>query len=163
MKNKRTVIGVLLLCIIVLGIYIVYLASTQSEQLKSIYIKSLVEIIEYESGTQKSFNYIAIDFDTLKRLNEVEKAEVNEYFKSKYNVQVIDASYMDLLEKGIEQRNKELSGLVVYVEKIDNHIFSFNVHIAKEYGSLGANGIVIKFHYKNGEWIIRKVKVNWIS
>ena len=163
MKNKRSAIGILLLFIIVLGIYLVYLTSTQSEQLKSIYIKSLVEIIEYESGTQKSFKYIAIDLDTLKGLNEVEKAEVNEYFESKYNVQVIDASYMDLLEKGIEHRNIELSGLVIYVEKIENHIFSYNVHIAKEYASLGGNGIVIKFHYKNGEWIIWNVKVNWIS
>lgn len=66
MKNKRSVIGILLVFIIVLGIYIVYLASTQSEQLKNIYIKSLVEIIEYKSGTQKSFKYIAIDLDTLK-------------------------------------------------------------------------------------------------
>ncbi len=163
MKNKRSAIGILLLFIIVLGIYLVYLTSTQSEQLKSIYIKSLVEIIEYKSGTQKSFKYIAIDLDTLKGLNEIEKAEVNEYFESKYNVQVIDASYMDLLEKGIEHRNKELSGLVIYVEKIENHILSYNVHIAKEYASLGGNGIVVKFHYKNGEWIIWKVKVNWIS
>ncbi|OJV63479.1 MAG: hypothetical protein BGO41_11685 [Clostridiales bacterium 38-18] len=163
MKNKRSIIGILLLFIIVLGIYLAYITSTQSEQLKNIYIKSLVEIIEYKSGTQKSFQYIAIDFDTLKGLNEVEKAEVNEYFELKYNVQVIDASYKDLLEKGIEHRNKELSGLVIYVEKIENHIFSYNVHVAKEYASLGANGIVIKFHYKNGEWIIWKVKANWIS
>lgn len=163
MKNKRSIIGILLLFTIVLGIYLVYMALTQSEQLKNIYIKSLVEIIEYKSGTQKPFQYIAIDLDTLEGLNEVEKAEVNEYFESQYNVQVIDASYKDLLEKGIEHRNKELSGLVVYVEKIENYLFSYNVHIAKEYASLGANGIVIKFHYKNGEWIIWKVTVNWIS
>jgi Ni,Fe-hydrogenase I cytochrome b subunit len=163
MKNKRFVIGILLLFIIVFGVYLVYLASTQTEQLKNIYMKSLVEIIEYKSGTQKSYKYIAIDLDTLKGLNEVEKTEVNEYIESKYNVQVMDASYMDLLEKGIEHRNKELSGLVIYVEKTENHIFSYNVHIAKEYASLGANGIVIKFHYKHGEWLIWKVRVNWIS
>ena len=163
MKYKNLVLGCLILSVVLLSVLLVRLYSSQKDQLAQIFSDSVETIIEYGKEPSRDFEYIAIDFDSLKGLEQPEKEALRVYFEAKYHVPVLDASYLELLDQGIENRSEEISGLIVYVEKIENQIFSYNVHIAKEYGSLGANSIIVKFHLKEGVWKIWKVKLNWVA
>ncbi len=76
---------------------------------------------------------------------------------------IIDALYIELLDTGIEKRSEEMSGVLLYVEKIENHIMNINIHVVKEYGALGANCIIAKFNYSKRKWGMHTIKLDWVS
>lgn len=158
------VISIIVMFSLFNGIMYVYEAKvSQKSNLKGIYIMALEEIINLDEEMHKDKKYFALNTDTLEGLSDIEKQEVLDILQLKYKKEVVDASYIDLLNSGREKRGEETSCVLLYIEKVYNYILRMKIHVGKQYASLGGNGIILDFRYRNGEWIIFKLKHSWVS
>lgn len=134
------------------------------EHLGEIYSVALGSIMEKDEALSRNMEYIAIDMSNFEELNEQDKRKILTYFEEKFAVDVMDASYEELQEKGLfNPDTKVLDGVLLRIEKVDfvsnDFIFDGSKYRAGD-GAVGVKGIV---HFKNGNWQIKESKVTWKS
>ena len=127
-----------------------------------VYQIAIDQIIERNSTALDGAEYIAVDLNTM-GLASSEKDEIVSYLLNKDSKPVNNSTYLDVIKNGTETELSEISGLIIYAEKIDRNITSVQIHIVIEYSSLGAEGVSLKFQFIKGEWIIQEIKENWVS
>lgn len=135
------------------------------EHLGEIYSISLEALMEQSETLNRGMEFIAIDMSSFKDVDESDKEEILSYFKEKYKVDILDATFEQLKEKGLYNSDTmALNGVLLEIEKVD---FKFNNEIvfegSKYHSSLGAVGIKCKVHYKENKWKVEEVEMTWIS
>lgn len=118
-----------------------------------------------DEGLNSDMEYIAIDMSNYEEVDESDKKEILNYFKEKYKVEVMDATFEQLEEKGLYNSDMmSLDGVLLKIEKVD---FKFNNKIlfegSKYRSGLGAIGVEVKVHYQDNKWKAKEVKMTWIS
>lgn len=122
--------------------------------------------MEKDEELSSEMKFIAIDMSNFDDgLSEKDKEEIIIFFKDKYKVDVMDATFDDLKEKGFYDPDKmALDGVLLRIEKID---FKFNNNVffegSKYRSGLGAIGVEGTVHYKDGTWQNKELKETWIS
>ncbi|MFS0877347.1 peptide ABC transporter substrate-binding protein [Solibacillus isronensis] len=135
------------------------------EHLGDIYSIALDSIMKEDEGLNSNMQYIAIDMSNFEEVDESDKKEILNYFKEKYKVEVMDATFEQLEEKGLYNSDMmSLDGVLLKIEKVD---FKFNNKIlfegSKYRSGLGAIGVEVKVHYQDNKWKAKEVKMTWIS
>jgi hypothetical protein len=136
------------------------------EHLGEIYSVALGSIMEKDAALSSDMKFIAIDMSNFDAgLSEKDKEEIIIFFKDKYKVDVMDATFDELKEKGFYDSDKmALDGVLLRIEKID---FKFNNNVffegSKYRSGLGAIGVEGTVRYKDGTWQIKELKETWIS
>lgn len=135
------------------------------EHLGEVYSVALESIMEQDEALSSEMEYIAIDMSNFEGVDEKDKEEILSYFKEKYKVDVMDATFEELKEKGLYNPDTMvLDGVLLSIEKVD---FKFNNNIffegSKYRAGDGAVGIELTVHYKDGDWRIKKSQMTWIS
>lgn len=135
------------------------------EHLGEIYTVALDSIMEQDEALSSEMKYIAIDMSNFDDVDEDSKKEILSYFKEKYKVDVMDATFEQLKEKGLyNQDTLSLDGVLLRVEKVE---FKVNDNIffegSKYRSGLGAVGVEVTVHHKDNKWKAKEVKQTWIS
>ena len=135
------------------------------EHLGEIYTVALDSIMEQDKALSSEMKYIAIDMSNFDDVDEDSKKEILNYFKEKYKVDVIDATFEQLKEKGLYNRDTmSLDGVLLRIEKVE---FKVNDDIffegSKYRSGLGAVGVEVTVHHKDNNWKVKEVKQTWIS
>jgi hypothetical protein len=135
------------------------------EHLGEIYCVALDSIMEQDEALSSDMEYIAIDMSNFEEVDESGKEEILSYFKEKYNVDVMDATFEQLKEKGLYNPDTmSLDGVLLRIEKVD---FKFNNNIffegSKYRSGLGAVGVEVTVQYKDNKWKSKEAKMTWIS
>lgn len=90
------------------------------EHLGEIYRVALGSIMEKDEALSNNIEYIAIDMSNFEELNEQDKKEILAYFEEKFSIEVMDATYEELQEKGLYNTDtKVLDGVLLRIEKVD--------------------------------------------
>lgn len=136
------------------------------EHLAKISIIALTSIMEKDKVLSDDIKYIAIDLSNIKGLTEQEEVQINEYFKDKFEVDVMNASLKELEEKGYY--NTEImaleDGVLLKIETIDFKMFNKVYFEGSKYRSAkGAIGVEGTIHFKSGKWKLKESKETWIS
>ena len=135
------------------------------EHLEEIYIVALDSIMEQDEALSSDMEYIAIDMSNFEEVDESGKEEILRYFKEKYNVDVIDATFKQLEEKGLYNPDTmSLDGVLLSIEKVD---FKFNNNVffegSKYHSGVGAFGVEGTVHYQDNKWKSKETKMTWVS
>ena len=136
------------------------------EHLGEIYSVALDSIMEKDEALSSDMKFIAIDMSNFDDgLSEKDKKDIIIFFKDKYKVDVMDATFEELKEKGFYDPDKmSLTGVLLRIEKVD---FKWNHNVffegSKYRSGLGAIGIEGTVHYKDGTWQLKESKETWIS
>jgi hypothetical protein len=135
------------------------------EHLGEIYSVALDSIMEQDEALSSDMKYIAIETSNFEEVDESDKEEILSYFKKKYKVDVMDATFEQLKEKGLYNPDTmSLDGVLLRIEKVD---FKFNNNIffegSKYRSGLGAVGVEVTVHYKDNKWKSKEAKITWIS
>ncbi|MEY2194232.1 peptide ABC transporter substrate-binding protein [Neobacillus sp. BF23-41] len=136
------------------------------EHLGEIYSVALDAIMEKDEALSSEMKFIAIDMSNFDNgLSKKDKNEIMNFFKDKYKVDVMDATFDELKEKGYYNPDKmSLEGVLLRIEKMDfklnNNVFFEGSKYRSGLGAIGVEGTV---HYKDGNWQMKKSKETWIS
>lgn len=134
------------------------------QQMGEIYNVALESLMELDKGLNGGMEYIAIDMSNLD-LSDNDRAEIMDFLKNKYNVDVKSATYEELKEQGLyNPENMVLDGVLLKIEKVDfkdNNDVQFE--LSKYRAPLGAIGLEVVVHYKDGKWQIKEKNNTWIS
>lgn len=135
------------------------------EDLGEIYSVALNAIMEEDEALSSEMEFIAIDMSNFNELDEQAKKEILNFFKEKYKIEVMDATFEELKEKGLYNPDKMvLDGVLLRLEKVE---FKFNNNIffegSKYRSGLGAVGVEVTVHYKDDNWKVKEAKKTWIS
>ena len=135
------------------------------EPLVEIYSIALDTIMAEDGALNSDMEFIAIDMSNFEDLDESDKEEILSYFKKKYKVSVMDATFEQLKEKGLYNfSTMALDGVLLRIEKVD---FESNNEIvfqgSKYRASEGAIGIEFRVHYKDDKWEAKEVRLLRIS
>ncbi|MEH7179909.1 peptide ABC transporter substrate-binding protein [Neobacillus vireti] len=161
MRNKQ--ISILFILILVLT------ACTSKEKSKEhlgeIYSIALDAMMEKDKALNSEMEFIAINMSTMKELSSKDKEEIIEFFEGKYGVEVMDADLENLKEQGLYESEKmAIRGVLLSFETV---IFKYNNTVvfegSKYHSALGAIGVEITVHFKDGKWQIKEVNETWIS
>ncbi len=98
-------------------------------------------------------------------LSKQEKEEVLGYFKEKYKIDVMEATFEELKEKGLYNPDTMvLEGVLLSIEEVE---FKFNNNIffkgSKYRAGDGAIGVEVTVYSKDENWQIKESKMTWIS
>ncbi|MDR7237553.1 peptide ABC transporter substrate-binding protein [Neobacillus drentensis] len=136
------------------------------EHLGEIYSVALDSIMEKDEALSSEMKFIAIDMSNFDDgLSAKDKEDIITFFKDKYKVDVMDATFDELKEKGFYDPEKmSLTGVLLRIEKMD---FKWNHNVffegSKYRSGLGAIGVEGTVHYKEGTWQMKESKETWIS
>ncbi|KMY49936.1 hypothetical protein [Peribacillus loiseleuriae] len=135
------------------------------EYLGEIYSVALDSIMEQDEALSSDMEFIAIDMSNFDEVNETGKKEILNYFKEKYKVEVMDATFEQLKEMGLYNPDTmALDGVLLRIAKVD---FKFNNNIffegSKYRSGVGAVGVEVTVHYKDDNWKSKEAKMTWIS
>lgn len=156
---------IILICIGIVGYpQIEKIRSHPEDNLAVIYSMALDSFMSLDSGLNSNMKYIAINTKTLKESTEEDKKKILDHLK-KYNVEVIDASFEDLKEKGLfDSETHSLEGVLL---EIDSLKITFNKEViiegSKYRSRLGAIDAECRIIYKNGAWKVKKSEITAIS
>lgn len=136
------------------------------EHLGEVYSVALDSIMERDEALSSEMKFIAIDMSNFDDgLSAKDKKEIITFFKDKYNVNVMDATFEELKAKGFyDPERMALDGVHLRIEKID---FKWNHNVffegSKYRSGLGAIGVEGTVHYKDGTWQMKESEETWIS
>jgi hypothetical protein len=135
------------------------------EHLAEIYIAALDSMIKLDEALNHEMKYIAIDMSTFKDVDASAKEQIAVYFKEKYKVEVMDATFDQLKEKGLfNQDTLSLAGILLRIEEADFVSSKEVLFEGSKYKSgLGAIGVKSIVHFKDEQWGIKESKMTWIS
>ncbi|WP_445486852.1 peptide ABC transporter substrate-binding protein [Niallia sp. 03133] len=101
-------------------------AVNPKDHLGEIYKVALNSIMEKDEALSSGMRFIAVDMSNFDKLDEKVKEEIIIYLKEKYKVDVMDATFEELKEKGYYNPDTlALDGVLLRIEDID---FPFNNH-----------------------------------
>lgn len=159
-------ISLLLLLVIVLscGLLACNKKVTAEDHLPEIYIQAFDSFMPLDEGINGEVKYIAIDMSNLNGLKDTDKEKILNYFK-KYGVEVMDASFDDLKQKGLyDEKRLCLEGIVLSIKTIDILSDSeVKIEGSKYRSGEGAIGVIVTVVYKEGKWQVGKTDLTWIS
>ncbi|WHY77266.1 peptide ABC transporter substrate-binding protein [Neobacillus sp. WH10] len=135
------------------------------EHLGGIYSIALDSIMEKDEALSNGMEFIAIDMSNFDELSEKDRKEIINFFKEKYKVDVMDATFEELEEKGYYNPvTLALDGVLLRIEKVD---FKLNNDVffegSKYRSGKGAVGVESTVYYKDDKWQIKDSKETWIS
>ncbi|MFJ7731430.1 peptide ABC transporter substrate-binding protein [Lysinibacillus sp. NPDC097231] len=135
------------------------------EHLGEIYSVALDSIMEQDEALNSDMKYIAIDMSKFEEVDESDKEGILSYFKKKYKVDVMDATFDQLEEKELYNPDTmSLDGVLLRIDKVD-YKFNNNIYFegSKYRSGDGAVGVEVTVHYKGNKWKSKKVKKTWVS
>ncbi|MGG3805928.1 peptide ABC transporter substrate-binding protein [Metabacillus fastidiosus] len=137
----------------------------QKENLGEIYSIALNSIMEQDKELDNGMKFIAIDMSNFNELDEQAKKEILNSFKEKYKIEVMDATFEELKEKGFYNSDTmSLDGILLSLEKVE---FKFNNNVffegSKYSSALGTVGVEVMVHYKDDNWKVKEAKMTWVS
>lgn len=140
-------------------------ASNPKENLGEIYSLALGSIMEKDKGLDGGMEFIAIDMSNFEDFEEQDKQEVLDYFKDKYDIEVMDSTYEKLVEEGrYNPDTTALDGILLRLEKVKFPLNDSVVFEGSKFRSgLGAIGVEVTIQFENGKWTIKESKDIWIS
>ena len=148
---------------------------TIEKQLVNIYIIALESFIPKEEFINLAImDYLAIDMSN-KYFNDISKEgkdEILNYFRDKYNVEVINASLNKLKEVGLTSSSGNDVDLIKNNKKgillgITSWKYESKTKVLIEgywfFTSVASAGIRTRIVFQNNEWILEKTDTIWIS
>ena len=135
------------------------------EQAGEVYRAALEAIMEEDEALSSGMEFIAIDMSNFIEVTDHDKEEIKHYFKNKYNIEVKDATFEELKQQGhFDEEIMMLDGVLLRIENVDFKLNNQIVIEGSKYRSgLGAAGLKITVHYKDGKWQVKESKMTWIS
>lgn len=135
------------------------------EHLGEIYSVALDSIMEQDEGLSSDMEFIAIDMSNFEEVTDIDKEEILNYFKEKYKIEVMDATFEQLKGKGLyNPETLSLDGVLLRIEKVEfksnNNIFFEG---SKYRSGKGAVGVEVTVHHKDNKWKSKEVKMTWKS
>ena len=137
--------------------------SEPKESLVEIYSIALDTIMDGALNSDDEF--IAIDMSNFENFDESDKEDILSYFKKKYKVDVMDATFEQLQKKGLYNFDTmALDGVLLKIEKVDFESNNEIVFSGSKYrASEDAIGLKIRVHYKDDKWEVKEVEMDWVS
>lgn len=140
---------------------------TEDKELLEAYKAIIDDIYQEDSGLNSDISVIALDLKDIKDLSEEELVTLVEMVKESYDIDVMKATYEELIEQGLVDEDKlyfETGILIRIIEpKYDKDAKVLTYGIEKwrsGLGAIGSNKATAK--YEAGEWKITKENM-WIS
>ena len=132
--------------------------------LVDVYSMALDSFMPLDEGLNGDMKFIAIAGNTLKYLQADKRNVVLKNFE-KYKVKVMDASLEELKKVGLfNEKQLYLEGVLLSVKDVtivsDEEIV---VEGSKYRSGDGAIGVKCTLKYKNGNWMVDKADITWIS
>ncbi|WP_339323436.1 peptide ABC transporter substrate-binding protein [Paenibacillus sp. FSL W8-0194] len=159
MRVKKLFLGLALLCVLLTACS----DSNTSKDMGELYSLALDAYMPIDEGLNGGMKYIAIDMSNLNDIDETDKKQILKYF-GKYNVEVMEATYDQLKEKGLyDPITMVLNGVLLRVEKTEISNNKIVVEGSKYRAGDGAIGTKVIIEYKNGKWQVSKADSTWIS
>ncbi|QWU13295.1 hypothetical protein SAMN04487895_11838 [Paenibacillus sophorae] len=160
MRLKKLFWGLVLLCVMLTT------ACTNTNHAKDmgeLYSLALDAYMPIDEGLNGGMKFIAIDMSNFKDIDETDKEQILKFF-AKYNVEVMEASYEQLKDKGLyDPQTMALNGVLLRVEKTEISENQMVIEGSKYRSGLGAIGTKVIVEYKNGKWQVTKADTTWIS
>lgn len=135
------------------------------KHLGEIYSIALDNLMKNDEDLNTNMKFIAIDMSNFDLLGKKDKNEILTFFKEKYKVDVMDATFEQLKEKGYYNPNTTaLDGILLKIDRVDFKLNNSVLFEASKFRSgLGAVGVESTVQYKDGKWQIIEAKKTWIS
>jgi hypothetical protein len=128
-----------------------------------LYSLALDAYMPIDDGLNGDMKYIAIDMSNFKDLDETDKEQILMRF-DKYNVEVMEATYEQLEDKGLlDPETLVLNGVLLRVEKTEISNKQIVVEGSKYRAGDGAIGTKVIVENKNGKWQVTKADGTWKS
>lgn len=140
---------------------------TENKELIEAYKAIIDDIYQEDNGLNSDISIIALDLKDIKDLSEEELGTLVEMVKESYDIDVMKATYEELIEQGLVDEDKlyfETGILIRIIEpKYDKDKKLLTYGIEKWRSGLGAIGSnEASAQYENGKWKITKENM-WIS
>lgn len=140
---------------------------TEDKELMEAYKAVIDDIYQEDSGLNSDISLIALDLSDITDLTEEELDKLANMVEADYNIDVIRATYKELIEQGLVDEDKlyfETGILINIIEpKYDKEEMLLTYGIEKwrsGLGAIGSNNASARF--EDGEWKITKEDM-WIS
>lgn len=138
-------------------------SANANRDMAEIYSLILDAYMPLDSGLNHDMEYIAIDMSNFENVDEAGKKQILKYFE-KYNVEVMDATYEQLKERGLyDSETTSLYGVLLRVEKTDISWNKVVIEGSKYRSGDGAIGTRVTVKYTNKKWEVTKTDKTWIS
>ncbi|MGV3467074.1 MAG: peptide ABC transporter substrate-binding protein [Heyndrickxia sp.] len=116
--------------------------------------------MEIDKALNSKMEFIAIDMSNFHDINQKQKEDILKFFKGKYGVDVMDATFEELKDKGYYNPNTlALKGVLLRIEKF---AITFNKNVTFEGSKFrsgkGSVGVVGTIYFMNGNWKIKELK-----
>jgi len=119
-------------------------------------------------------DYLAIDMSTtfFDNISQEGKQQILDYFKNKYNIEVMNASLDTLKEKGLTSNGGKYVGLIsnekrgILLGILNEKIVSETEVVIEGYWFLtavAAAGFSTTIVFKDGQWKLQKTGMIWVS
>lgn len=130
------------------------------DHLVEIYSTAFESIMENDKALNSDAEYISIDMSELTDLTEQNKQEILQYFKDKYEIETMNASFEELNENGLYNPDTvSLDGVLLRLDAVDfvnNHEVLFAG--SKYRSGLGAFGCKLIVHFEGDEWRVKEFR-----
>ncbi len=128
-----------------------------------IYSAALDAIMPLEDSLNQNMTYIAIDTDTLVDATDEDIANIIDHL-TKYNVEVIEASFDTLKSKDMVKDGNTLEGVLLKISSV-KIISEDKIEIigSKYKSGIAAVGVKCELINDAGEWIVESSEIIWMS
>lgn len=135
------------------------------EHLGEIYIVALDTIMELDEALSHDIEYIAIDSERFKDVDDNEKEEILNYFRKKYDVEIIYANLEQLQDLGrYNPDTLVLDGVLLKIENVNIKLNNSVLFEGFKYrAGDGAIGVEAEIEYKDNKWQTTDITIPWIS
>ncbi|MEI6578274.1 MAG: hypothetical protein WCN92_02280 [Eubacteriales bacterium] len=153
----------LVLCLLIISLATGCTSNTATVPYSSIYIDVFDSYFTFDTALHSDMKYLAIDLDTLKYATEDDKRLITEHFKEKFNIEVKNASFIDLEKQGLVKDGNYIDGILLSIDKINVNPFTITVEGTKFRSGLNAKGIKSVLKKSGGTWKLKSSNMTWIA
>lgn len=137
--------------------------SNETSEYSSIYIDVFDAYFSVDTALHADMKFLAIDMDTLNYATDGDKSKIIEHFMEKFNIEVKDASFDDLIEQGLVKDGNAIDGVLLSIDKIDVNNSVITVEGSKFRSGNGANGFKSVLKKSGDIWKLKNTEMTWIS
>lgn len=165
--GRRWGIGEKLVLYILIGLLLTACNSKlpPEEHLGEIYSLALDQVLVHSENLIDNLQYIALDMSNLEELSTSDREEIIDFFQTKYDIEVMDATLEQLLEQGLYSSDTAaLHGILLMLEEVEI-MQNGNVQlIGSSYRSgHGGKGVEVTISYKDEAWRVIDHQAIWTS
>ncbi|WP_078552052.1 hypothetical protein [Bacillus alkalicellulosilyticus] len=132
--------------------------------ISDVYILALDTAMKKDTALNDKMEFIAIDMSNFEHVQIHHKEEIILYFEDKYQVEVMDTTYAQLIEDGLyDEESLRFDGVLLRLDKIEIKKRKLHIEGSKYKSGTGAIGIDILLHFKDGKWEIKESRDTWVS